>query len=103
MLKFTYKAFKKTFLSKYTLVGIILTGVFIAGLFANSKVFAPDLKRLYMESEMVSDQPPVIFIHGVLGSKLKDIKTQEDLGLARLAAYCYMIMLISLTILIKTL
>lgn len=79
MLRFTYKAFKKTFLSKYTLAVIVLFCVFVAGIFANKEVFKPDLKRLYMESMMVEDQPPVIFIHGVLGSKLKDIETEEDL------------------------
>ena len=56
-----------------------MVGVFVAGIFANSRVFAPDLHRLYMESMMVNDQPPVIFIHGVLGSRLKDIKTKEDI------------------------
>lgn len=79
MLRFTYKAFKKTFFSRYTVAIIVLIGVFLAGIYANDKVFAPDLHRLYMESMMVDDQPPVIFIHGVLGSKLKDTETQEDL------------------------
>ena len=51
----------------------------MAGIYANSKIFAPDLHRLYMESMMVTDQPPVIFIHGVLGSRLKDSKTKEDI------------------------
>lgn len=79
MLRLTYKAFKKAFLSKYTLAAIVLVSVFVAGFFAKNTVFAPDLHRLYMESMMVNDQPPVIFIHGVLGSKLKDADTQEDL------------------------
>lgn len=79
MLRLTYKAFKKTFLSKYTIAALVLAIVFVAGIFANKKVFKPDLHRLYMESMMVEDQPPVIFIHGVLGSKLKDVETQEDL------------------------
>jgi len=79
MLRFTYKAFKKTFLSKYTMAAIVLAVVFIAGIFAKSKVFAPDLHRLYMESMMVQDQPPVIFIHGVLGSKLNNVDTQQEL------------------------
>jgi len=78
MLILTFKAFKKIFLSKYTLAAIVLLGVFVAGVFANKKVFSPDLHRLYMESMMVEDQPPVVFIHGVLGSKLKNIETQED-------------------------
>ena len=38
----------------------------------------PDLKRLFTESKMVTDQPPVIFIHGVLGSKLHDRDTGEE-------------------------
>ena len=79
MLRFTYKAFKKTFFSQYTVAVIVLVSVFLAGIYANDKVFAPDLHRLYMESMMVDDQPPVIFIHGVLGSKLKDTESQEDL------------------------
>ena len=79
MLKFAYKAFKKTFLSKYTFTLVVLLSVFVAGFFVNNKIFAPDLHRLYMESMMVEDQPPVIFVHGVLGSKLKDSDTQEDL------------------------
>lgn len=38
----------------------------------------PDLKRLFSESKMVTDQPPVIFVHGVLGSKLRDKNTGEE-------------------------
>ncbi len=79
MLGFTYKALRKTLLSKYAFAVIILFCVFVAGVFANKQVFKPDLHRLYMESMMVKDQPPVIFIHGVLGSKLKDAYTNEDL------------------------
>ncbi|MFT7229083.1 MAG: hypothetical protein ACI8PW_001676 [Methylophilaceae bacterium] len=73
------KPLKKTFLSKYTMAAIVLAIVFIAGIFTKSKVFAPDLHRLYMESMMVQGQPPVIFIHGVLGSKLNDVDTQQEL------------------------
>ena len=39
----------------------------------------PDLQRLYMQSMAVEDQPPVIFIHGILGSKLKHKKTGKEL------------------------
>ncbi|MGQ0442379.1 MAG: hypothetical protein ACT4OH_02875, partial [Methylophilaceae bacterium] len=70
----------------------VLAGVFIAGIFANSKVFAPDLHRLYMESMMVTDQPPVIFIHGVLGSRLKNTETKEDIwpgAISRLLSHDY--------------
>lgn len=92
MLKFTYKALKKTFFNKYVLICLLMAGVFVAGIFADKKVFAPDLHRLYMESMEVTDQPPVIFIHGVLGSKLKDTQTKQDLwpgGLSRLLLHDY--------------
>ena len=79
MIRFTYKTIKLLLFSKYAIAAYILMAVFIAGIFANSKVFAPDLSRLYMESKMVDDQPPVIFIHGVLGSKLRDTDTNQDL------------------------
>jgi pimeloyl-ACP methyl ester carboxylesterase len=79
MIRFTYRSIKLLLLNKYTLIGLILVSVFIAGIFANNKVFAPDLHRLYMESMMVNDQPPVVLIHGVLGSKLRDKNTNEDL------------------------
>lgn len=79
MLRLTYKVLRKTLLSKYAFAVIVLFGVFVAGIFSNKQVFKPDLHRLYMESMMVKDQPPVVFIHGVLGSKLKDIETNEDL------------------------
>jgi pimeloyl-ACP methyl ester carboxylesterase len=79
MIRFTYRTIKLFLFSKYAIAGYVLIAVFIAGIFANSKVFAPDLHRLYMESMMVDDQPPVIFIHGVLGSKLRDTETDEDL------------------------
>jgi pimeloyl-ACP methyl ester carboxylesterase len=79
MIRFTYRTIKLFLFSKYAFAGYILAIVFIAGIFANSKVFAPDLHRLYMESMMVDDQPPVIFLHGVLGSKLRNTETYEDL------------------------
>ena len=39
----------------------------------------PDLQRLYMRSMAIEDQPPVVFIHGILGSKLKDRMTDREL------------------------
>ncbi len=39
----------------------------------------PDLQRLYMQSMAIEDQPPVVFIHGILGSKLKDRMTDQEL------------------------
>lgn len=61
------------------LAAYVLAIVFISGVFLNSKIFAPDLHRLYMESMEVTDQPPVIFVHGVLGSRIRDTATQKDL------------------------
>lgn len=92
MLRLTIKSLRKTFFSKYTFAIAILAIVFVAGIFARSHVFAPDLNRLYMESMMVVDQPPVIFIHGVLGSKLRDVDSKKDLwpgGVRRLLLHNY--------------
>ncbi|MFV1921729.1 MAG: esterase/lipase family protein [Methylotenera sp.] len=92
MLRLTFKALRKTFFSKYTIAIVVLLVVFVAGVIARSHVFAPDLHRLYMESMMVEDQPPVIFIHGVLGSKLRDIDSKKDLwpgGVSRLLLHDY--------------
>ncbi len=50
---------------------LIVSILFVSGRFDSR----PDLKRLFAESKMVTDQPPVIFIHGVLGSKLKHRET----------------------------
>lgn len=92
MLKFTYKALKKGVFNRYIFFCLLLASVFLAGVYANSKIFAPDLHRLYMESMMVTDQPPVIFIHGVLGSRLKDTRTKEDVwpgAISRLLSHDY--------------
>ncbi len=65
---------------------------FIAGAVYDHESFKPDLKRLYMQSKMVKDQPPVIFIHGVLGSRLKDEASGEDVwpgAISRLLSHDY--------------
>lgn len=83
---------KKTIFNRYIFVLALLGIAFVAGVFSNNKVFAPDLHRLYMESMMVTDQPPVIFIHGVLGSRLKDSITKEDVwpgAISRLLSHDY--------------
>lgn len=68
----------KLICNRYLLVSLLTTVVvsifFISGGFEQK----PNLKRLFVESKMVSDQPPVIFIHGVLGSKLKHKETGEE-------------------------
>ena len=48
---------------------LLLVTAFYAGSYYHSKKHAPDLHRLYMQSMHVTDQPPVVFIHGVMGSK----------------------------------
>ena len=61
--------------------GLFATLILLAGFFSGSYyheiTHAPDLHRLYMQSMKVTDQPPVIFIHGVMGSKLRDNKNQK--------------------------
>jgi pimeloyl-ACP methyl ester carboxylesterase len=79
MITFTYKAFKRLIFNRYTFAVIVLIIVFTAGILSKEKVFKPDLHRLYMETMMVDDQPPVVFIHGVLGSKLKNVHDQKNI------------------------
>lgn len=66
--------------SKYPVIlllwGLMIISVTGCGL---RKEEGPDLARLYMQSADVTDQPPVVFIHGVLGSKLRDKETKKEL------------------------
>lgn len=92
IVRITYRAIRKALINKYIFLLILLAIVFIAGIFANKEVFKPDLHRLYMESMMVEDQAPVIFIHGVLGSKLTHKETGKELwpgGVGRLFFHDY--------------
>src|SRR3990172_8300553 len=57
----------------------LLALAFIAGTYYHAYKAAPDLKRLYMQSMQVIDQPPVVFVHGVMGGKLRDRITREEL------------------------
>jgi pimeloyl-ACP methyl ester carboxylesterase len=70
--------FYKLICNRYTFISLItaisVSIYFLSGGFEQK----PNLKRLFVESKMVSDQPPVIFIHGVLGSKLKHKETGEE-------------------------
>ena len=79
-----FKLFKKCFCNKYVLLGTILLVTFVAGYFYKSEMHKPDLHRLYMETMEITDQPPVVFIHGVLGSKLRDVNDGKDLWLGSL-------------------
>jgi len=54
--------------SKYLLVTIALI---MLGLQSCSLAVKPDLERLYRQSRDVR-QPPVVLIHGLMGSRLKD-------------------------------
>jgi pimeloyl-ACP methyl ester carboxylesterase len=57
-------------------IAIALVSIFLfKGYSDNSK---PDLKQLYTQSRSVTDQPPVVFIHGLLGSKLRDKQSQVE-------------------------
>ena len=80
-MKTLFRLFKKCFCNKYSLLGIVLIIAFVSGIFYKTEIHKPDLQRLYMETMEITDQPPVVFIHGVLGSKLRDIKEGDDLWL----------------------
>ena len=58
-----------------TLLTAVLVSTFFLGGFNKNK---PDLQHLFAESMMVNDQPPVVFIHGVLGGKLRNTETAEE-------------------------
>lgn len=67
--------FLKLICNRYTLVSF-LTAVVVSFYFISGQFEAkPNLKRLFLESNIVTDQPPVIFVHGVLGSKLRHKET----------------------------
>ncbi len=75
-MKFTLR---KKLLFYRILFGCIVFGlVFYAGIYYHQHTSIPDLHRLYMQSMHVGDQPPVVFIHGVMGSKLRDKTTHEE-------------------------
>ena len=61
--------------NRYTLIVLITTAIVSAYFISGQFEAKPNLKRLFVESRMVTDQPPVIFVHGVLGSKLRDKET----------------------------
>ena len=68
-----------------TLVAALL-GLAVAG--CSSVALRPDLERLYAKSRLTVDQPPVVVVHGVLGAKLRDRGTGEEMwpgGVRRLA------------------
>lgn len=64
--------------NRYTCVSLITAIVVSIYFLSGGFETRPNLKRLFLESKMVTDQPPVIFIHGVLGSKLRHKETGEE-------------------------
>lgn len=67
-------------------IRIILYIFFYPGLLAGCGYNAskPDLSRLYADSIGYEQQPPVILIHGLLGSRLKDKSTDEEVWMGSL-------------------
>src|SRR5258706_16405212 len=52
------------------------------------QMMRPDLKRLYAASENGAAQPPVVLVHGVLGSKLRERASGKEIwpgGVSKLA------------------
>ncbi|NKB37557.1 MAG: hypothetical protein GKR93_10365 [Gammaproteobacteria bacterium] len=80
----TLKKICRLVCNRYTFYLSLLVLAFVGGGLAREKINAPDLHRLYMESMMVNDQAPVVFIHGVLGSKLREDSGGDDLWLGSL-------------------
>ena len=69
---------KRLWIYRILFTSLVLGGMFYAGSIYQQKKYAPDLQRLYMQSMQVTDQPPVVFVHGVMGSKLRNKVTGED-------------------------
>ena len=62
----------------YTVLSLITEVAVSAFFLSGSFPPKPNLKRLFHESTMVTDQAPVIFVHGVLGSKLRHKETKVE-------------------------
>ena len=76
MQKFTI--YKRLLFYRIFIICLVLVGVFFAGSQYHSQTNRPDLSRLYMQSMEITDQPPVVFVHGVMGSKLRNRNTGEE-------------------------
>ena len=71
--------------SAVALAALLAAVVLLAGC---ARVARPDLARLYAQAMGATDQPPVIVIHGVLGSRLRDRDSGKEVwpgGIGRLA------------------
>ena len=60
---------------RWRIVLVITAAVFIGG--CNHSPTRPDLRRLYQSANLVVEQPPLILIPGIMGSKLRDKATQR--------------------------
>jgi pimeloyl-ACP methyl ester carboxylesterase len=60
------------------LTGLLITAVSLVG-GCSSAPTKPDLKRLYQSANLVVEQPPLILIPGIMGSRLRDKTTQNVL------------------------
>lgn len=72
----------------------------LLALAACGRMMAPDLERLYLQTEARTSQPPVILIHGVLGAKLRERDDGREVwpgGIARLAFSDYRELTLPLT------
>lgn len=70
-----FSRYFKVIVNRYTFIASVTALIVSAYFISVQNKEKPDLKRLFVESKMVTDQPPVIFVHGVLGSKLRDKET----------------------------
>lgn len=73
-----FSRYFKVICNRYTFIVLITTLIVSTYFLSGQYEQRPNLKRLFVESKMVTDQPPVIFVHGVLGSKLNDKDTGEE-------------------------
>ncbi len=58
---------------------VLGAGIALAGSHYFAAANRPDLPRLYMQARTAPHQPPVVFIHGILGSKLRSKETGQEL------------------------
>ena len=63
---------------------LLLVIILISGLQSCSHAVKPDLERLYQQNREVR-QPPVILIHGLMGSRLANSKTGEEVWVGNLS------------------
>ena len=71
---------------------VLLWGVLLLIHGCTSAPSRPDLKRLYQSANVVAEQPPLILIPGIMGSRLRDKSTHQELwpgGIWRIAFHRY--------------